>query len=321
MFIFSRAFSLLSIVFLCSCISKSQNAIHGYVESDPILISAPASGNINYMHVRRGDTVSRGTLLFSLDDENEIAASQQAQAMVKQAAAQEEDLNTGKREVEIQGLQAAHKAAEAAYIRAEKDLKRQSELVKDGFVSDGTLDAFVAQRDTSKENLTLAQTQIENGRLKARDGQRKSAHAVTDANIAQLKQKKWALDQKKIISPVDGFVKDIYYQVGEYVSPGSPILSLEGVNSYKIKFYVPEEYRSQIKIGGKVKFSCSGCVGDFSAKIVFLAKDAEFTPPVIFSKDMRAKLVWLVEAVPRNNSGELIILPGQVVDIALDDGN
>ena len=63
-----------------------------------------------------------------------------------------------------------------------------------------------------------------------------------------------------------------------------------------------------------VKVSCDGCAADLTARISFIASTAEFTPPVIYSRDERAKLVFLVEAVPEKPQEFRV---GQPLDVAM----
>jgi HlyD family secretion protein len=46
--------------------------------------------------------------------------------------------------------------------------------------------------------------------------------------------------------------------------------------------------------------SCDGCEKGLTAKVSFIARSAEFTPPVIYSQEERAKLVFLIEARPEH---------------------
>ena len=59
-----------------------------------------------------------------------------------------------------------------------------------------------------------------------------------------------------------------------------------------------------------------GCGAAIPATIVFIADRAEFTPPVLYSKDNRSKLVYLVEAKPAPADAPKLH-PGQPVDVAL----
>ena len=69
-----------------------------------------------------------------------------------------------------------------------------------------------------------------------------------------------------------------------------------------------------IAYGDTVKVSCDGCAGDLTARVSFIARQSEFTPPVIYSLEERSKLVFLIEALPEK-PGELRV--GQPVDVTL----
>ena len=84
----------------------------------------------------------------------------------------------------------------------------------------------------------------------------------------------------------------------------------------KVRFYVPETLLGGLKLGQAVTVNCDGCAGPFAATIQFIAGRAEFTPPVLYSKENRAKLVYLVEAKP-SPADALKLHPGQPVDVTL----
>ena len=60
-----------------------------------------------------------------------------------------------------------------------------------------------------------------------------------------------------------------------------------------------------------------GCERDITAKISFISRTSEFTPPVIYSMDERAKLVFLIEARPERPERLRV---GQPVSVALGQG-
>src|SRR5665648_132851 len=83
----------------------------------------------------------------------------------------------------------------------------------------------------------------------------------------------------------------------------------------KARFFVSEPDRAKLHVGEIVKISCDGCPPGLTAKINFIARDAEFTPPVIFSEEQRKKLVFLVEARPQDAAAELTA--GQPITVSL----
>ncbi|MGH8733464.1 MAG: HlyD family secretion protein, partial [Burkholderiales bacterium] len=123
------------------------------------------------------------------------------------------------------------------------------------------------------------------------------------------------LTRRKMFSPVTGSVQQIYYRVGELVPAGKPIVALLPPANLKVRFFVNEAMLPKLSIGESVTISCDGCDKGLIAKISFIARSSEFTPPVIYSMDERSKLVFLIEARPEERPERLRV--GQPVSVAL----
>jgi HlyD family secretion protein len=102
----------------------------------------------------------------------------------------------------------------------------------------------------------------------------------------------------------------VFFHAGEWAPANQPILSLLPDDRIKVRFFVPERAASAYRVGGKVNFSCDGCAKGLTARIDFVSPRPEFTPPVIYSRETRDRLVYLVEARP-----SVRLNPGQPVDV------
>ena len=131
---------------------------------------------------------------------------------------------------------------------------------------------------------------------------------------AHLAQAEWRLDQMSQAAPQAALVVDTLYRLGEWVIAGAPVVSLLPPENIKVRFFVPEPRLGAIGIGDEVHISCDACAAGLTAAISYISQDAEYTPPVIYSREMRAKLVYLVEARPRQPTA---LRPRQPVDVAL----
>ena len=100
------------------------------------------------------------------------------------------------------------------------------------------------------------------------------------------------------------------------VEPGHPIVSILPPGNVKVRFFVPQDTVPKLAIGDRVLIDCDGCSKDLAARISFISAQAEFTPPVIYSLEERARLVFRIEAIPEN-PGELRI--GQPASVALGE--
>src|SRR5690606_15225465 len=102
----------------------------------------------------------------------------------------------------------------------------------------------------------------------------------------------------------------VFFQRGEWAGANQPVVSLLPDDRIKLRFFVPEQSLAAYRPGRTVRFACDGCAKGLTARIVFVAPRPEFTPPVIFSRETRDRLVYLVEAVP-----SVRLNPGQPIDV------
>jgi HlyD family secretion protein len=135
---------------------------------------------------------------------------------------------------------------------------------------------------------------------------------MVKAAEASLAEAEWRLAQRRIAARVPGTVEDTMRRTGEFVPAGSPVVSLLPPQNIIVRFFVPETAISQLRLGQAVTVACDGCPQDAKGEVSFIASDAEFTPPVIYSVENRDKLVFLVEA---RSSGLSALRPGLPVDV------
>lgn len=193
------------------------------------------------------------------------------------------DQNAAQSDSRTAALEAQLRAAESALKFATAQLKRQEELAKQNFAS--------ASRT---EELLSAQAQA----------------------AAQVRVLREQLTNKTVQIPESGEVSETFYRPGEWVPPGQPILSLLPDDKRRIRFFVPETQLAALHIGQAITAHCDGCAAPIAASIDFIAAQAEYTPPVIFSQGSREKLVFRVEAVPALQDAKLL-RPGLPVEVRL----
>ena len=153
----------------------------------------------------------------------------------------------------------------ATLANAQQSYERASSLSKTGSGTVANLDAAVSALRVAEARVVTSQT-----RLARRDG----------------------------FAPVSGTIQQIYFREGETVPAQRPVLSIMPPGNMKVRFYVPETDLPKLAIGDEVRVSCDNCAADLTAKIYFIATQAEYTPPVIYSLDERNKLVYLIQARP-----------------------
>jgi HlyD family secretion protein len=301
---------------LAGCGDKPAPALQGYVEGEYVRVAAPFAGTLVSLDTARGAQVATGAALFALEAENEDAARREAEERLRKASAQLEDLRKGKRPTEIESSRAQLAQAEVAAGLSEREWRRQLDLVSKGFVSQSKADEARSQRDSDHKKVEQMQNDLATVQAGARPDEIRAAEAEAAAAKQSLAQADWKLRQKTVASTVDGLVADTLFARGEWVPAGAPVVSLLPATNVKVRFFVPETSLGSVKVGQRVTLACDGCGNAVDATISFIAPQAEFTPPVIYSKDSRAKLVFLVEA--KTSPQDAVKLhPGQPVDVRL----
>jgi HlyD family secretion protein len=168
-----------------------------------------------------------------------------------------------------------------------------------------TLDDDLQKADVAVKKAALINAQQAYDRaeelLKSASGTRKAlddADAALRQAKANLQASQTRLTRRRVLSPVTGTVQEVYFRAGETVQPAKPVVALLPPANLKIRFFAPETRLARIKIGETVDVSCDACAKGLTAKVSFIAQSAEYTPPVIYSREERAKLVYLIEARP-----------------------
>ena len=301
---------------LAACGDKEPPTLQGYVEGEYVRVAAPFAGTLVSLDAQRGTQVQPGAPLFALEAESEDAAKREAQERLRKALAQVEDLKKGKRPTEIASVNAQLSQAEVAARLSEREWQRQLDLVSKGFVSQSRADEAKAARDSDRKKVEQMQNDLGTAQAGSRPDEIRAAEAEAAAARETLAQADWKLRQKSVTATVAGTVSDTLFTRGEFVPAGSPVVSILPATNVKVRFFVPEPQLGAIKVGQKVSLSCDGCANAIDAAVTFIAPQAEFTPPVIYSKDNRAKLVFLVEAKPAAQDATRLH-PGQPVDVKL----
>lgn len=305
-----------ALTILAACSPTAAPQIQGYIEGEYVRVAAPFAGKLQQLAVHRGDTVAAGAPLFALERENEDAARREAAERMRAAEARLADLRTGKRPTEVASFDQQLRRANATRDLSAAQLRRQQELHRAGFVSAAALDDARTQLKRDEAAVADLQAQVATAKLPARTQEIHAAEAEAKAAREVVAQSEWRLAQRAIAAPVSGRVHDTYYVVGDWVPAGSPVASLLPPGNLKARFYVPETQLSPLKIGQAIGLGCDGCPTGLTATVDFVSDRAEFTPPVLYSKENRGKLVYLVEARLGADAAK-DMKPGQPIDVTL----
>ena len=253
-----RTLSLFLLFALLSSCKGNHSEYNGYIDADVTYLSSSFPGRLTELLIQRGQTVHDNQLLFKLEQTSELFERDMSQFNEKNLASQREAL-----------VDKLHYDD----IHYQRVLRMQQQHV-----------ATQESLDIAKKNLAVLKN-----RLAAIDFQIKNSHTDT-AN------KQWRITQKEGYANHSGIVFDTYFNKGEYVQAGQPVLSLITEQNIKVIFYVSETELSEVALNQKVQLSSDGSSHLATGIIRYISKIAQYTPPIIFSREQRSKLVFRVEA-------------------------
>lgn len=285
---------------------------YGYAEGEYVRVAPREGGTLAERPIRRGDRVAPGAILARLEDGSERAGLADAHARLGQAEAQLANLRKGRRTPEIDALEAQRAQAEATARLSEAQYRRQTRLPAGQVVSVDRIEQARAAFERDRARVSELAADIALARMAARDDEIDAAEAAVAVARAGVEQAEWRLGQRTLRAPTAALVFDTLFEPGEFVPAGSPVATLLPPGNVKLRFFVPEAARAGMSVGQAVAIACDGCPDGLGGTVSYVSPQAEFTPPVIYSRESRSKLVYMVEA-RLADGGRLD--PGQPVEV------
>lgn len=285
----------------------------GYVEADYVYAAAPSpGGTIESMAVQEGSEVAAGDVLFVLAHGQQDALLTAAEARVRAAQANLDNLRTGGRTAEVDVVRASLAQAQAQLSLGNAALARSQELFDKGLIPKAKLDQDAAAAQSAQAQVDQLSAQLEVAELPARTAQVANAEAMLAAAEADAQKAQSDLSDRTVKAAVAGRVETLFFAAGETAAAGMPVVSIIPGDALEVRFYVGETERVNLLLGQTVAVACDGCTDSLTAQLTQLASEPEFTPPVIFSRDERNRMVFLAKAALVAGSG---LLPGQPVTV------
>ena len=301
-------------ILAAGCQPAPNNVFEGYVIGEYVLVGSSVAGRLLRLPAERGAQVKAGAELFVLDPQPEQDELDGATFNLKVAQATFADLKKGQRPTEIATIEHEQKAALAAQTYTDIQLKRSKELYRTKVVAQENLNLYQSADIALMEVAAALDASLQTARLGGREDQIAAAQARIDAAQAQVNQARWALDQKCQHALDDGLVFDTFFRPGEWIPAGQAAVSLLPPNRIRVRCFVSESELASLKTGQTVIVTADGRP-PLEGQISFISPSAEYSPPVIFSRESRAKLVFMVE-VSFDPEKAASLHPGQPVQVS-----
>ncbi|WP_045095763.1 HlyD family secretion protein [Legionella fallonii] len=266
-----------TILLLMGC-KKENKPFNGYIDAQLVYLSADFGGRLIDLAVQKGQVVQNNQFLFKLEQTSELYDVEMSQLNSKDLLAQRQQI-----------------LAQLNYN--DINYRRILGMRQKNAASQNDLDAARRDLDVSKQQLADVDVKIKNSQVDTDD-------------------KKWKVTRKENFAPEFGIVFDTYYTKGEFVQSSYPVLSLVTKNNIKAIFFIPEEKLSQLRINEQVKIKTDKNIELAQGHIFYISNIAEYTPPIIYSREESSRLVFRIEAKIDSPDLEKIHL-GQPVTLEL----
>ncbi len=221
-----------------------------------------------------------------------------AEAQLKQAQREYQRVADGPSEADIALLKAKIEAAKRDYKALENGPDPDDLALAEAQIRRAEANLSLAQANTIAEQLDVARAQVE------------TAQAALEVIQTQL-------DKLIITAPINGIVLYQTVEVGEVVNPGTTALTLGQLNQLTITVYIPEDRYGVIGLGDPVQVYVDSFPGEvFSATVVRIADQAEFTPRNVQTAEGRETTVFAIELSVDDPGGRL--KPGMPADVTFE---
>jgi len=257
--------------------ASSVSTDDAYVKADNSIIAPKVSGLVSEILVRDNQHVKAGDVLIRIDDEDYRQAVDAAKADVAaaRAALEQQVAQQALAAANVRAAATAITSADAERVRAEADHKRYVRLVSDGNISRQAADrvratAIAAGADAARSRAAYAASQQQEAVVAHSRAQLQAELAKAEAalSLAEIN-----LDHTVVRAPVAGVVGDRQVQLGEYVQPGTQLLTVVPADTIYVAANFKETQTARMLVGQPVRVKVDALPGH-----VFEGKVESFAP-------------------------------------------
>ena len=272
------------VIALASCQEQEKYDATGLFEANTVTVSAEVSGKLVSFSVEEGDSLIVGQQVGLVD--TTLLALQRKQLRSQQLATEKSSPDMAAQAAALRS-QIAHQQDECARI---------SRLLQDGATTR-------KQHDDAQARLRTLRGQLD-GLLSTLDKSRSSITESASALQYQGEQVEEQMRKSHITAPITGVVLRKYAEQGEYTTPGKPLFETANLDAVYLRSYFTASQLAHVRLGQQVTV-IADFGGDeryeYPGKITWIARESEFTPKSIQTKDSRANLVYAVKVAVKND--------------------
>lgn len=245
--------TLIVVIIAGLSIPEKEETIEGEADVTDYRVSSKVPARVKEFYVQEGDFVHKGDTLVRMEAPDIQAKLSQAESATQAAQAQDEKAMNGTRYEQVQSARNMWEKAKAGLIVAQRTYGRVKSLFEQGVMAEQKLDEAKAQYDAAVATEKAAHSQYD----MAVNGARKEDKAAAKANLNRAKgavsEVNSYIDETVLTASADGYVTEIFPEVGELVGTGAPIMNVDCINSAWFVFNIREDMMTNLKLGTTTK--------------------------------------------------------------------
>jgi len=277
-------FTIVALLWLSSCTTKSKFDASGTFETEETIISSEAMGRIKEFNIEEGQTLKAGQYVGFIDTAQLYFNKKNLEAQIQAGLSRRPDIAA-----QVAALQVQLQTAQHEQVRISNLVKADAATQK--------------QLDDQTSLVSQIQKQID-AQLSTLDISTTSINKETVPLRALIQQMNDQLNKCYLVNPINGTVLSKYARLDEEATPGKPLYKIADVSSLLLRAYITNDQFSQIKLGQKVRVfidSTADKYREYEGTVTWISDKAEFTPKTIETKDERANLVWATKITVKND--------------------
>jgi membrane fusion protein YbhG len=291
--------------------------LSGNIEAHESLLSFQVSGRIGDLPVEEGKWLEQDAIVARLDDSDYRQQVANNDAVLKVAEAQLALAVAGPRAEKIEADRLAMLNLKAQVEQSRVDYGRIETLYRNNAASRQERD----QAETGFKRADAAYKQALEVYLEAKAGTRKEDLAIARARVNEARQ---ALEYARIQlthtilrAPFAGVVLVRQSELGEVVTPGTPVITLGDLDHVWMRAYVPETEIGRLHWDQSATVRTDSFRGkSYHGRVSFISDQAEFTPKSVETHQERVTLVYRIKVDVDNPGHEL--KPGMPADVEIN---
>ena len=315
--------SVIAVNFYTNTHANDSNSLRvsGNIEVTEVQASFKVAGHVEQRLLSEGQEAAAGQIIARLDETDLVQDVAIRKTEVEMAQATLAELEAGSREQEIATAEAALGRVEAELAQQQRDYDRNKRLYEQNVISTQEYELAQLAYNVAATKFREAEEKLQLIKEGPRPEKIQQARAKLEQTKQLLQQAQIHLSYATLKAPMSGVVLSDHIEPGEYVVPGTPIVTIGALENVWLRAYINETDLGRVMLGQRVLVTTDSYPNKrYEGHISFIASESEFTPKNVQTDEERVKLVYRIKIDIPNPKLEL--KPGMPADaeIALGEG-